>query len=146
MYKNLLTVDSNPYKFSAYKSGSQNLVSGTVTKVLFATELYDTNNNYASSTYTAPVAGFYHFTSTIKAAMTAANSYFLMIYKNGAEVIRGQEIIPGYTNSFGISVTSDIQLAANDTVDIYAYSGTGTGAIATGQSSGYVTGHLICRT
>lgn len=137
---------SNPYKFSAYKSGAQNLASGTVTKVLFATENYDTNSNFASSTYTVPVNGFYTISSTLKIGATAANSYFIMIYVNGVEKRRGPEIIPGYSNNFGVFVHDTLQLTAGQTVEIYAYSGTGTGAIATGSNISYFTGELISRT
>lgn len=139
-------IQSNPYKFSAYKSGAQNLVSGTVTKVLFATENYDTNNNFASSTYTVPVNGFYRISATLKVSTQAANSYFAMIYVNGAEVRRGPEIIPGYANNFGVTVQDTLQLTAGQTVEIYAYSGTGTGAIATGANIGYFSGEIVSRT
>ena len=42
-------------------SDVQTLSSGTLTKVTFDTELFDTNNNFASSRFTPTVAGQYFF-------------------------------------------------------------------------------------
>jgi len=43
--------------FSAFASTSQTVSSATFTKVIFGSEDYDTNNNFASSTFTPAVAG-----------------------------------------------------------------------------------------
>ena len=47
----------------AVKKGSDNqaLSSATWTKVTFDTELFDSNNNFASSRFTPTVAGQYYF-------------------------------------------------------------------------------------
>ena len=52
-------VAGNGPVFEATAAGSQSINSGAYTKVLFATENYDTNNNFASSTFTPTVAGYY---------------------------------------------------------------------------------------
>ena len=52
-------VAGNGPAFSAYQSTLQSFSSNTVTKVLFQTEEYDTNSNFASSRFTPTVAGYY---------------------------------------------------------------------------------------
>ena len=48
--------------FAAKKNSDvQTLSSATLTKVTFDTELFDTNNNFASSRFTPTIAGQYFF-------------------------------------------------------------------------------------
>ena len=72
--------------FSAYKTSSQSYSGNTWTKITYETEEYDTNSNFASSTFTPTVAGYYLFTARNQfiadgTAMAEINSAF---YKNGA--------------------------------------------------------------
>src|ERR1043165_2508922 len=60
-YNNLVGL-SNPYKFSVYHNTTQSITTGADRQISFNTEDYDTNSNFASNNYTAPVAGFYMFT------------------------------------------------------------------------------------
>lgn len=71
--------------FSAVNSGTQSLTGATTTKINFASEDYDTNNNYASSRFTPTVAGYYQITSFVN--YTGSNFYDMYIYKNGANGI-----------------------------------------------------------
>ena len=74
--------------FSAYQSTLQSTSSGVTTKILFQTEEFDTNSNFASSTFTPTVAGYYQVTGgVVYAGSTAAVVPF--IYKNGAVYKRG---------------------------------------------------------
>jgi len=74
--------------FSAYKTGSQTLGSSTYTKLLFETEEFDTNNNFANSTFTPTVAGYYQINAAFQvgAFFTTGN---LAIYKNGSRYKQG---------------------------------------------------------
>ena len=56
-------VAGNGPAFSAYQSSAQTLSSNTATKLTFTTEEFDTNNNFASSTFTPTVAGYYLVTA-----------------------------------------------------------------------------------
>lgn len=69
--------------FSAYPSSTQTLSSSTITKILFGTEEFDTNNNFANSTFTPTVAGYYQVQGKIQpdASYTAG---IVAIYKNGS--------------------------------------------------------------
>ncbi len=71
--------------FSAYSASNQNPSSGVWTKVVFGTESFDTNNNFASSTFTPTVAGYYQISASVAmGADTLATACGITIYKNGS--------------------------------------------------------------
>ena len=77
-------VSGNMPAFSAYSSNTSSAVtSGVDTKVLFDTESFDTNNNFASSRFTPTVAGYYQINATLRANGTFTN-VALILFKNGA--------------------------------------------------------------
>lgn len=152
--KSNLTTDSNPYKFSVYKSANQTgLTDNTFNKVTWDSERYDTNNNFASSTYTAPVAGFYHIGAYLQfqfSGGTTGISSIASIYINGVEARRadGNSTNTGI-NSLMMNQVSDIfQLNATDTVDIYAYAdvSSGTFSVIGGSLASRFFGFLVSRT
>lgn len=69
--------------FSAYASTNQSVSANTATKVLFDTELFDTNNSYATSRFTPTVAGYYSVYSNMYASGTMSNTQ-ISFFKNGA--------------------------------------------------------------
>ena len=119
--------------FHATAAGSQTLTSNTATKILFATEDFDTNNNFASSTFTPTVAGYYQITVRVQVQVgTTANYISPSIYKNGVL----------WSSSQGASVTATSMSAlvtdivycngTTDTIDGYAVAvGTGTITVVT---------------
>lgn len=146
LYKNLLTVDSNPYKFSAYRAAAH--TSSTSTQVVpHDTELYDTNNNFASSRYTAPVNGFYFFTALAGNTVAAATIMQSFFYVNGVLDKMGNSINSPNTGGFGTFsvVTALIQLTAGNYVEHWYYGGGGS-TMGTGQDRCFFQGFLICRT
>lgn len=139
----------NPYCFRAYASGATTLTDATAVKIALATESYDYNNNFADSTYTAPVAGVYHFDSMLSHASVSATPVgaYSMIYKNGAVEVYS-EIKPGGTAKANMSfISCDILLAANDTIELYHFQDS-AGNEATLNNAGYtwLSGHLVHRT
>ncbi len=83
--------------FSAYKdNGNQTVTSGTFTKITFNGELFDTNNNFANSTFTPTVAGYYQIIGSYSVETVGTVSRFLTsIYKNGVEVNRSDSVATG---------------------------------------------------
>jgi hypothetical protein len=80
--------------FSAYLSSSQSFSAGVATKVQCQTEEFDTNSNYDNATnyrFTPTVAGYYQVNGCWTAASTGTN-LSIIIYKNGADFKRGQNI------------------------------------------------------
>lgn len=139
---------TNPYCFKAGASGTTTLTDNTFTKVLVASEIYDYNSNFASSTYTAPVAGVYHFDAAFQIGSTIATpvSMIASFYVNGSESTRGAVVLPGAGN-FGTSISADILLAANDTVDFYALQNSaGDETTVASAVNTWFSGHLVHRT
>jgi len=79
--------------FSAYLASAQSVNQNTFTKCLFDTELFDTNNNFASSRFTPTVAGYYQVNLNISSDYNTSNSaggIITAIYKNGSVYLQAQ--------------------------------------------------------
>jgi hypothetical protein len=70
--------------FSAYPSGTLSISNNTNTKILFQTEEFDTNNNFASSTFTPTVAGYYQLSTLVGTTAVITSEAIISIYKNGS--------------------------------------------------------------
>ncbi len=128
---------NNPYKFRAYRSaasGVQAVGSGAFTVIQFASESFDSNNNFDSTTnynYTVPKAGFYQLNAWTDGSTNvdgAGIAYILSVFKNGAEIVRSGRFdteVAALTVGFGLTVSSLEQLAVNDTVDIRIFQNSG---------------------
>lgn len=137
---------TNPHKFSAYASGTTSLAAGSYTKIAFATEEYDSGNNFASSTFTAPVSGFYKFSAAFQATAGAANElYQIALYKNGSIFKKGNGISSAASGTMNLTISPPpIQLAANDTVEVYGFQNSGgSKTVSSGQADTYFGGYLI---
>lgn len=137
---------TNPYCFRAYNSVSVTLTDATNVKITLGAEAYDYNSNFntTTSTYTAPVAGVYHFDAKVKisSGVSAGLVFTTFLYVNGASAYEGGLIAPG--NFAATIFTADILLAANDTVELYAHQDSGgSEATETGNSTTYFNGHLV---
>ena len=130
--------------FSAYADGTQTISATTFTKVLFPTEEFDTNNNFASSRFTPTVAGYYQVNSEIIISSTVTVSRaFIQIYKNGSVFKNGNDI--GVSASQRTTVSCLIYCnGSSDYIETYCYAnGTGTLGIGTGPSDSYFQACLV---
>ena len=75
--------------FSGYASAGTTVPDATYTKILFATEDFDTNSNFSSSRFTPTVAGYYQINANTRFGSFTVSSIFLIIYKNGGDYVRG---------------------------------------------------------
>lgn len=151
--KSLLTTDSNPYKFSVYMAANQTgIADATFTKVLFDTEVFDTNNNFASNKYTVPVSGFYQINwyLNIQSANTTGYAGIASLYKNGVEIHRTDSVVQGAVNGALIPAGNShlVQLTAGDYLEIYGYMdvGSSTVTIIGGAIASRFSGFLVSRT
>lgn len=147
LYKDLLATDSNPYKFSAYKSsGTQTINAGATDKVTFDAEEYDTNGNFATSTYTVPVTGFYLLIAGLgNNAVASATRLVPIIYVNGSPVRRGNDRDINAAAGQVQNVTMQ-SLTAGNTVEVY---GSAVGAnivVNNTQANTFFQAMLLCRT
>jgi len=132
--------------FSAVPSGAQTgISSGVATKILFQTEIFDTNNNFSNSTFTPTVAGYYQINSCIQ--MVAGNntpvSNIITIYKNGSEYRRGSRIYSvSPSANWGLLISDVVYLnGTTDYVEIYGFSNGGTWVTETTFS--YFSGSMV---
>lgn len=132
---------SNPYKFRVYRNAALTANAASASKLTFDAEDFDTNNNFATGTYTAPVAGFYVFGGRFTSTTTRS---FASIYKNGAEEARGLDFV-ATSGEIGPVVSTLVQCAQGDTIELYYYT-QGAVSIGTGRTQSYFYGHLISQT
>ena len=140
-------VAGNGPAFSAYLNTTQSVSSSTYTKILYDTETFDTNNNFASSRFTPTVAGYYQFTAACYVScgpsFVSARCY---LYKNGATYVSGNWNYNGGSNvgtdSIAI-VTSLIYLnGTTDYVEAYGYCQGNSGSFAASYLNTYFNGFL----
>ena len=143
-------VAGNGPAFSVYKSntlGPQSLTNGVFTKVTFDTELFDTNNNFASSTFTPTVAGYYQLSGGLSSFGGSATTRMIIVfYKNGSSLFTGSDV----TNSSIGRLGGSCLVYANGTTDyfeLYGYMTTTGQALESGYGgTGYQTwfsGNLV---
>ena len=112
---------------SLHLDGHQSVTSDTWTKLLFALELHDTNNDFASNKFTVPVDGLYLIIMRCSAQMASADLLMGAIWKNGAEVIRSSSD-SGMVSNISPVCSAIIDLDATDYIEGAAYHNFGAGA------------------
>jgi len=125
-----MMVSGNMPAFSAISISTQTVSNNTWTKVILGSEEYDTNNNFASSTFTPTVAGYYQLNCVIRvSAGTNYTTAIIGIYKNGNEFRRLQQL-NGVTSTANGNIVGSYLVSANGSTDyfeLYGYiAGTGT--------------------
>ena len=121
--------------FSAYQLASSTITNNTASKILFNTEIFDTNNNFASSRFTPTVAGYYQINATVT-WNSGIGTNIIYIFKNGAEIARGSRVAIAVPDFVGLPVSSLIYLnGSTDYVEIYAFTTGGTVSTETGFST-----------
>ena len=135
-------VSGNMPAFSATLSADQVITNATYTKVLFDTETFDTNNNFASSRFTPTVAGYYQLTINIQFTYATITREIIPLYKNGALFQFGYD-----SGSFPLNTTTVTFLVyANGTTDYfegYVYMAGTTLGVISGTTGSSFSGCLL---
>jgi hypothetical protein len=107
--------------FSAYLNSNQSITAGTGTKILFDTEDFDTNNNFASSRFTPTVAGYYQLNCGVSVtyASGTVTRVILQIYKNGISWTLPQDLATVVVRTSG-SILIYLN-GSTDYVEIYGW-------------------------
>ena len=114
--------DNTPY-FHVTKSADQAISTDSFTTVTFDSEIFDSGNNFASNTFTAPSTGYYFIYSQLVWSGTTNSDYSLnRLMKNGSPV---NWIAFFQTNSSGAFGGRVISLSASDTVTVQCYQDSG---------------------
>ena len=135
--------------FRATPSSEQTDLSiNTWNTIAFGTEPVDTNADFASSTFTAPVDGTYALNVNLylQTLDSAATSYTAMIYTSNDEynffVILPPRIFDADSGFHAISGSAFADMDANDTAYVRLYQEGGTAQVHVNVSSVF-TGHLL---
>ena len=134
--------------FRAYIAGSQTITSGSQQKVTFGSETFDTNSNFASSTFTPTVEGYYQLNATVRiSGSSGLGEIMLTIWKNGSEYARGtNEQGTEQGNNFYSMQVSDLAYAngSTDYFEIYIQQTTGGNRDTTaGTNISYFSGVMV---
>jgi hypothetical protein len=119
--------------FYAYASTNQTGVSSaTWTKVNLGGEILDSNNNFASSKFTATVAGYYHFNAMVYcASSTNMSNARASIYLNGNQVLTGPTCF-GASTDLITGANGMYYMAAGDFMELYIYMSGGSSLTVAG--------------
>lgn len=142
---------TNPYVFDAYRTGAWTPATNVFGLVTFDTLTPESSSDYSTSTgkYTAPVTGFYSFSSTVTSTLVNNGAVIgIGLYKNGSLFKRGNFIdqVYGVSGTRGPTVTGTwpVFLTAGDYVQVYYCGNAGIGS--TGQSLTCFSGYLVTKT
>jgi len=140
------TLNINGPAFSAYAGAATTLTNNADTKVLFDTEEFDTNSNFASSRFTPTVAGYYQINAAVRIqGVASGNTVYITLYKNGSAYKLGNLVIQANSADPIFIVTSIVSMnGSTDYLEIYAFQNFGS-TRTTQASSGttYFNGAMI---
>jgi hypothetical protein len=118
-------IAGNGPAFSARPSSNQTINFNTQTKVLLQTEDYDTNNNFASSTFTPTVAGYYSVVGQVRIDFVGGRqiSTTVSLFKNGTVYLaRENSFVAGNGGSFTSVIEATVPMnGSSDTLEFYIY-------------------------
>lgn len=143
-----LSIEKSTIAFSANSNVTQNILPGAstvVTKLNFPTEEYDESGNYnpASSEFTAPETGIYHFDAMV--VFGGSNTrYDIGLFVNG--IVRKTTLGWNTTSYMNLQLSADLKLNANDIVDLRIFAGTGSpggNTLGGSQTWHWFSGHKV---
>ncbi len=105
---------NGPAFIAASVSNQTGISNSTFTKVLF-TESFDTNNCFASSTFTPTVAGYYQVNAGLDLGSGTVTQGLVRIYKNGSSIVYGNGVIGDSVSE--LYVTANGLVYCNGTTD-----------------------------
>lgn len=139
---------TNPYKFHVI-AGSSMSVPTTIGKLTVMTDKkFDSNNNFTSSTYTAPVDGFYQLSGGLQVLAGASGERFgATIYKNGTTpILTGANAHSSASSVVSSNASGLVQLTAGDTIELWGISSTGGRGLTSFYDATYISGFLVSQT
>jgi hypothetical protein len=120
-------VSGNMPAFSAYSGTGTTLSNAAFTKVLFDTENFDTNNNYASSRFTPTVAGYYQINAGIGQSGTlTSNNNIIGLYKTGIWSASGSTAGGASNNGYWTVSGLFYMNGSTDYVEVFIFQNSGS--------------------
>ena len=133
---------TNKYKMRAYRNAALTLSGSGFKKITLDTENYDTNNNFATGTYTVPVTGVYAISGAV--GSSSASIFHSAIFVNGSMALQGTYTGTSASAPYS-NVVGDLLLTASDTVELYVYTSIAAQVIGLGSSDTYMSIRLVSR-
>jgi len=129
--------------FRAFPATDQSIPATTFTKVVFASETFDTDACFASNRFTPTKAGYYQLNVNLyMAALTAANDS-MQFWKNGANYQTFHNAYSTGEPSFAMGALMYLD-GATDYAEVYFYKGgTGAGTVVSGTTISSFSGVWI---
>jgi hypothetical protein len=132
---------TSPVSFMVTKGGTtQTVTANTVTKLTWSTEVYDTNNNFASDRFTPTIPGKYLVILNVQCADSGNNFCVSYIEKNGVSVATGAAVANNWSTPY-VSTIVDMN-GTTDYLEAYAKNNAGTSISGQGDST-YFSGVLL---
>jgi hypothetical protein len=123
-------VAANTPAFKVELASNQSIPNGTNTKIAWDSEIYDTDNAFASNKFTVPSGkgGNYHFSGIVIMRNIDDNeSVSLRIHVNGSDTLDGLNVYrmnqygTGSDKFITLPISIDINLSASDYVEVFLY-------------------------
>jgi hypothetical protein len=128
-------VPVNGPAFSAYATATQTFANNTYTKIVYDSEDFDTNSNFATNRFTPNVAGYYQINAGWFCAGAGAGGAVLTLYKNGSlYVVLDRELLSGTFNVLSSGSCLAFCNGSTDFLEIYGYQNSG-GTLTMGNGS-----------
>ena len=124
--------------FSVTKGGTNQtgVVSGTLTKVTWPTEEWDTGSVFASDKFTCDVAGKYHFYFALKLTGNVLYDNAVWLYKNGSGVRYANYFIAydsgANTGVPTMQMETNLDLSVSDYIEVYVHQESGGDQVVDG--------------
>lgn len=136
------------HKFYVYRNAAWTATAGSTTNIVFDTKVYDTASDFNATTgvFTAPVAGYYEIKTSVNFSIASGAFTYLYVLKNGATYTRGQQFINGAAGSVSPHMSTIVQCAAGDTIQVQLTNSGAAGTGATGSDQTWMQGYLISTT
>lgn len=126
---------TNTPAFKVELASNQSIPNSTTTKIAFDTEIYDTDNAFASNKFTVPTGkgGKYHFSGIIIMRNIDDNEQVsVRIHVNGSDSVSGLNVYrmtqygTGSDTFITVPISVDINLSATDYVELFIFHSEGS--------------------
>ena len=129
------------------KTGTQNNIANGTT-ILFPSEVFDQNSDFASNAFTAPVTGKYQLSFTIRlVTVDNASNYHIIRLEtsnNNYDPIFDTNEYGGDLDYYSMQFSILADMDANDTASIVYIQSGGATQVDIGANDGYFSGVLVC--
>jgi hypothetical protein len=123
---------ANTPAFSVTKSAAQSIANDSNVLITWDTEIFDSNNGFASNKFTFPTTGKYLINAMVRIESSTDTPMEIKLFKNTSEYKKRRQRNFDYDT---MSITDIDVFNANDTLEVYFLQGTGGAVNISGGTS-----------